>query len=481
MLEEITVRDFALIDNIGLRFSGGFNILTGETGAGKSLLIGAISFLLGAKTDADVIRDGADECVVTGTFDVSHNSAVLAWLQERGMSAEDGRIILRRTFRSTGRGFIYIQGQAMPRSDLQSITSLLVDIHGQHEHQNLLLSDSHRVLLDRFSGLDEQMDAYIRQYRLMHLRIHEREKAELEIRKHLLEKDFLRFQIQEIESAKLKVEEKEELEIEENVLAQHEKLFSAVETVCATLSSSGEGAASSLRKAKAALETASKIDPRLIEYTQRLSDAFYEVDDLADNIRSYHDSLSFDPQRLEWIEARLAAIRRLEKKYACSVQEILERAENIYKTLTASDTWEEERSRMDSEIEAIRGEVESRGDQISKERVRSSSLLGASIESTLRTMGMPNAGFTVAVSRMKDEKGTTVYGPTGCDIVEFLIAPNPGSPPRSLIRIASGGELSRVALAIKTVLSGLDTIETLIFDEIDSGIGEKLQHRWENI
>ncbi len=471
MLEEITVRDFALIDNISLQFSPGFNILTGETGAGKSLLIGAISFLLGAKSDAALIREGADECVVTGSFDIAGTPPATDWLAERGIEADESRIVIRRAYKSGGRGFIYIQGQAVSRSDLLSLTALLVDIHGQHEHQNLLLTENHRILLDRFAGIEEKLDSYAQTYRQLHSLREEREKAEAEMRQRHLEADFLRFQVQEITAAKLKSDEKEELETEENVLTQHEKLFASVEMAYAGLSFSGDGAASSLRKAKTALETASSIDPRLMDQAKRLADAFYEVDDLADSIRSYRDSLSFDPLRLEWIETRLAEIHRLEKKYAASVPEILERAENNKTKLIASENWEEDRAKMDAQIETLQEELASRGMEISIARTKASSHLAAAIESILRTMGMPNTGFLVSVTPRRNESGNAVFGPNGCDEVEFLISPNPGSPTRPLARIASGGELSRVALAVKTVLSGLDNVETLIFDEIDTGIG----------
>ncbi|MDP2815857.1 MAG: DNA repair protein RecN [Rectinemataceae bacterium] len=471
MLEELSVRDFALIDSLSLQFSSGFNILTGETGTGKSLLIGALSFLLGAKSDTAILRSGTDECVVTGIIDISAIPAALSWLIGHDIAHDDCRIVIRRGLKASGRSYIYLQGQAISRPDLQSLTSLLVDIHGQHEHQNLLIPDNHRVLLDRFSGAEKILDIYSDTYRQLQNLVSSREKAEKEIQQRLRESDFLEFQLHEIESAKLREGEKEQLETEENILTQHEKLFAAIETVHAGLSLSGDNTNPSLRKARSALEAAAGIDPRLNENAKRLTDAFYEVEDIADNMSSYRDTLSFDPQRLEWIESRLAEIHRFEKKYSNSVAGILRLAESHRTKLSATENWDAERAEMDSRIEELKKELARRGRELSDRRQKASVQLASSIESIIHTVGMPNTGFMVSVSVKMNEKGETVFGSHGCDEVEFMISPNPGSPFRPLVRIASGGELSRVALAIRTVLAGLDTVETLIFDEIDTGIG----------
>ncbi len=478
MLEELTVRDFALIERLSVSFTGGLNLLTGETGAGKSLLVGAIGFLLGAKADTGVIRQGAEESLVTGVLDVSRNAEAQAWLSARGLEPEEGRVLVRRGIKSNGRGSAYIQNQSALRSDLAELTSLLVDLHGQHEHQSLLLPENHRKLLDSYARIEGEAAAFGERFAALSAERRAYESALASEAERGREIEFLRFAVDEIGKAKLRLGEEEELQAEELLLSQHEKLFAAVEAAHGALSGGpagagdeGEGALAALRRLRSGLEGAGAIDPSLSDLARRSDDAFYELEDVADSLRHYLGSLSFRPERLEEVETRLSDIRKLKKKYGATIEAVLERLEEDKGRLSRLETWEEDKGEIERRIAGMEAEVLSAALALSEKRRAAAAGLQSKIESIVRTLGMPSAKFFVRVGRKLADGGKPVVGPYGVDEIEFLIAPNPGENAKPLARIASGGELSRVALAAKTVLAGSDSVDCLIFDEVDAGIG----------
>jgi DNA repair protein RecN (Recombination protein N) len=289
--------------------------------------------------------------------------------------------------------------------------------------------------------------------------------------------EFLRFAIDEIAKAKLRVGEEGELQAEELLLSQHEKLFEAVEAAHGALAGSaapgdgGEGALASLRRLRSGLETAAAIDPQVSDLARRSDDAFYELEDVADSLRHYLGSLSFKPERLEEVETRLADIRKLKKKYGASIEDVLARLEEDRGRLARLETWEEDKGEIERKIAIMETEVLTAAIELSEKRREAAVSLQSKIEAIIRTLGMPSARFFVRVGRKDTEGGKPVVGPYGVDEIEFLIAPNPGESAKPLARIASGGELSRVALAAKTVLAGSDSVDCLIFDEVDAGIG----------
>ena len=473
MLEELTVRDFALIERLSVSFTGGLNLLTGETGAGKSLLVGAIGFLLGAKADTGVIRTGAEESLVTGLLDVSGNVEAQEWLRQRGLEPEEGKVLVRRGIKSNGRGSAYIQNQSALRSDLAELTSLLVDLHGQHEHQSLLLPENHRKLLDRYARIEDEVLAFNSRFTALAAERRAYESALASEAERGREIEFLRFAVEEISMAKLRAGEEAEFEAEERLLSQHERLFAAVEAAHAALTDGegGEGALASLRRLRSSLETAGSIDTGLSDLARRSDDAFYELEDVADHLRHYVGSLSFNPQRLEEVESRLADIRKLKKKYGATIEAVLARLEDDRDRLARLETWEEDKGEIERRISVMQTEVLAAALTISEKRKVAATSLQAKIEAIVRTLGMPNAKFFARVGRKDSDGGKPVVGYHGIDEVEFLIAPNPGENAKPLARIASGGELSRVALAAKTVLAGTDSVDCLIFDEVDAGIG----------
>lgn len=474
MIEELSVRDFALIERLSVSLGGGLTILSGETGAGKSLLIGAIGFLLGFKADTGVIRTGAEEAIVTGVIDATRSPEAIAWLQGRGLEAEDGRVLVRRSIKANGRGSVFIQNQPALRSDLMELSSLLVDLHGQHEQQSLLSPENHRRLLDRFAGIEAEVAAFGERFGELSSKRRAFESALASEKERAREMEFLRYSVDEISKAKLRKDEEAELEAEEKLLSQHEKLFAAVDTAHESLRAEGEGsggALASLRRLRANLETAQGIDPGLADLSRRADDAYYELEDVADSLRSYTGGLKYSPERLEEIESRLADIHKLKKKYGASIEEVLKRLEEDGERLSRLETWEEDKDGLAAEIASLEAAVLAEALKLSERRSASAASLQSKIEAILRTLGMPNARFIVRIGRKEPEGGRPVVGPFGVDEVEFLIAPNPGEAPKPLARIASGGELSRVALAAKTILAESDTVDTLIFDEVDSGIG----------
>ncbi|MDR3277029.1 MAG: DNA repair protein RecN [Treponema sp.] len=479
MLEELSIRNYALIDNLTLPFERGLTILTGETGAGKSIVVGALSFLLGAKTDIEVIRTGAEEAQVQAVLSPEYHEA-LDWLASRGMELENGQVFVRRSIKATGRGAVYIQNVPVSRTDLEEFMGLLFDLHGQHAHESLLKKESHRRYLDRFARLEEE----VADYNAIFLVLVEKRKAlEASVssgRDRELRLEMLRFALEEIDKAALKSGESRDLETEAARLGDYEKLAELAGTTAEALS---EGEASTLslgRRARTALEGAAAIDASLESLRKRMEDLYYEAEDISGELRFYREGLRSDPGRLEEVEERLALIQRLRKKYAqgnstVTVEDaILAYREGVAVELEALSGAEENREHLAAEIATLERDLGSQALSLSSKRAAGAVSLGQEISGIIAVLGMPKARFSVqSVPRRRENGGGLVCGPWGADEVEFLISANPGEPLKDLSRIASGGELSRVMLAIKTVLSasGAGSAETLIFDEIDTGIG----------
>ncbi|MHB9292184.1 putative DNA repair protein RecN (Recombination protein N) [Hollandina sp. SP2] len=472
MLEELSVRNFALIDALSLTFEAGFNVLTGETGAGKSILVGSLSFLLGAKADPGIIRTGATEAHVSAVVSLSkQQQEALDWLNARGISPEDDRLIIRRTIKTSGRGTISIQQTPVSRGELMEFMAFLFDLHGQHTHESLLKKETHRKYLDRFAGLDEETAAFNRVF------------LEREAKKKVLDRlvrlaqdrgmrlEMLHYAVEEITQGNPKPGEIQELEREARRLGDFEKLAGFVQHLGAFLCDEELSILSLSRKIRAAMESAAVIDGRLASMAQRMEDWYYETEDLVEVFRGYRDTLTYDSGRLEAVEERLALLYRLKKKYGGdeeAIQEYRVKAEAEIEALTGSEASEEN---LTARISMLDAELDSQARRLSAQRIAAAHALEPRITAILICLGMPHARFSVSViSEAKGVKGPR-YHPWGMDEVEFFIAPNTGEPVKELSRIASGGELSRIMLAIKTVLSDADPLETLVFDEIDAGIG----------
>ncbi|MBN2441133.1 MAG: DNA repair protein RecN [Spirochaetales bacterium] len=471
MLEELNIHNYALIDRVNVKFSKGLNLLTGETGAGKSILIGALGMLLGSKGDPSLIRTGAKEALVSGVIDVSSNRDAQVWLTSRSIDFEDGIIILRRVLKQSGRGSIYIQSTPIPRKDLAELSSLLFDLHGQHAHQSLLVVDNHRKLLDRFAGTEEMTNQFYLQFKELTAVREKFSKLVSSERERLREVDILEHAIKEIHEAHLEPGEEEKLEKEHKILSNHERLFRCIEQIYQQTSESRNGALSSLRKAREDMDEASHIDTELSGLNNQLQDAFYEIEDFVQSIRQYKSRVEYNPARLVECEERLSLLRNLQKKYGDSIEEVLDFCRKSEEELEGIQNWEEEKKNLKIRISNLESDVRKQAGELSAKRKEFALDLQKKVEKELTELGMPKVRFNVNVQDKKNEEGKIIYTPFGIDSVEFLISPNLGEPFKPLMKIASGGEISRVMLALKSVLAEADHISSLIFDEVDAGIG----------
>jgi DNA repair protein RecN (Recombination protein N) len=477
MLEELSVRNYALIDRLVVPFEDALNVISGETGAGKSIIIGSLSFLLGAKAGADCIRTGADEVSVSAALSIKkENAEALAWLELHDIKTDDGVIVVRRTLKANGRNSMYLQDVPVSRAEAAEFMAFLCDIHGQHEHETLLKRETHRKYLDRFAGIDAEASEFNRVFQ----EFQEKRKTAADLAASEKDKsvkiELLSFSVDEIEKAALKKGETVQLEAEATRLASHEKLSAYVESASKALFD-GEGALLPLsRKVKTAAEGASSLDGSLQTLAERIGALYFELEDIGAEMRSYRDGLSFNPARLEEVEERLALIHKLKKKYAgrggagTAEEAILvykAEAEAEIEGLSAS---EERRGKLGEEIAALEEELRRRAKELTAKRKASALVLSKRISEILCHLGMQGAVFSVRVEQ------AAAIGPFGAEHIEFVISANKGEPLKELSRIASGGELSRVMLAIKTALSigsggGDNSPDTLVFDEIDTGIG----------
>ncbi len=471
MLETLVVANYALIERLEVRFTPGLNILTGETGAGKSILVGALGLLLGLKADPEAVRAGAEEAGVSGVIRLGGNQEALAWLEAQGIRPEEGAIIVRRSVRRNGKGTLFVQDSPLTLAGLRELTSLLFDMHGQHEHQSLLTPDNHRKLLDRYGDCTSQVEEFGAAHARL-LAAREKLAALLDGEKERQRGvELLEHAVAEITAARLDPVEEPALEQDSRLLANHEKMLRLLEDLYARIAESRGGALAQLRQGRALMQDLSGIDASLAPKAKQLEDAFYELEDLAQGLAERKGQMQFDPARLERVEERLALIRKLKKKYGGSVEEVLAHAEESRRELEGIEGSGELARQLEGDIAALEKELKTRAGEISRARRQAAAGLQVRVEEELRQLGMPKVRFQVDLQDRTNEAGKLLYTATGKDRVEFLISPNLGEPFRRLAQIISGGEMSRVMLALKNVLASSDQIGTLIFDEVDSGIG----------
>lgn len=468
MLSTLSIRNFAIIDRLDLQFGPGFNVLTGETGAGKSILMDALNLILGARAGAEMVRSGADRATIDAVFDVSLSPNLQQAVEQMGYELEGDQLFLSREVTSSGKSSCRIVGRPATVTQLKELGDWLVDLHGQHEHQSLLAVARHLDMLDDWGGksifdLRSQIgEAY---QALQKLR---REKESLETdareRAHLL--DLYQFQVKEISGAKLTLGEDEELQTEHKRVANAQKLAEAAQTAAAALGGGDgrAGALTALTLASRTLEEAAQLDETLRPALEAVRSAVYELTETERDLNRYQDSVEFDPERLEQIEERLELLRTLKRKYGDTVEEILsyrDETEAKLETLTHS---EERGAKLAQEIERADKKLRDLCKRLSGLRCKAAEEFQSITLSELRDLAMEKARFEVHI-----EQGEPTA--RGSDRVEFLIATNPGEPLRPLAKVASGGEISRVMLAIKSALARQEALPTMVFDEIDVGVG----------
>ncbi len=546
MLLELNIKDFAIIDNLRLSLHRLFNVFTGETGAGKSIIIDAVSALLGGKIGADFVRAGCERATVEGIFSIAalppihmewapfeatlegheqHNHAggssmmnggsvsvavvdaesadagvaFATLLREYDITPEDGQLMLSRDIFRSGRTVSRINGRTVSQQALQQVASWLVDIHGQSEHMSLLRPEQHVNFLDRYADLlplRDSLGVKVTEWRtarktLAALQQNEKEQAR--------RADFLRFEIEEIEKANLRPDEVEALEEERKVLSNAERLRELCALVYGAIKGGDSGgdsfqaALDLLRPALRSMNELARLDRELHEVETTLSEAIFQLDDVATSISSYESDIEDDPQRLADIEERLDLISRLKRKYGATIEEVLKRAEEDRAELDTIINRDELVITLQKQDQQLRHAIGQIAGQLSERRRAAAGRLSTEMEEQLNDLNMQRARFSVEMEQTPDENGVpaSVNGQpeqyyacdaTGIDRAQFLIAPNPGEPFKPLTKIASGGETSRLMLALKTILSAADATPTLIFDEIDAGIsgrsgqivGEKL-------
>lgn len=466
MLHSLHIENLAIIDRLEVSFQPGFNALTGETGAGKSILLDALALVLGERADPTLIRTGADKLKVSAVFLVPETVD----LSDLGVELEEGALYLAREVQTGGRSLARVNGQAVPLSVLKAIGDRLVDLHGQHEHQSLLKPSSHLEFLDRWLGepalnLRAQVREAVQSLQRLQAEYQELRQRERE-REQML--DLYRFQIDEIRSANLQIGEEEILQTEERRLAHAEKLLALAGSAYETLMEE-RGAYEQIANASLRLAEIARIDPSMAPLQETLESALVQVEEVAQLLRVYLETVEYDPQRLEEVVARLELIKRLKRKYGDTIEAILAYAQEAEQKLSALEHQSERLADLEAEIAEAQSRAESLSAQLSALRKQGAERFSAEVVRHLRDLAMERAEFLVSLSPKPMDA-------TGIDAVEFLFSANPGEPPRPLSKIASGGEMSRVMLALKTVLATASPVPTLVFDEIDAGLGGRTAH-----
>ncbi|MFQ5658744.1 MAG: DNA repair protein RecN, partial [Candidatus Methylomirabilales bacterium] len=443
MLREIAIRHFTVVEEARARFGPGLNVLTGETGAGKSIVIGALTLALGARSGAELIRAGAEEAVVEAAFALPQLGVVNDLLASQGIRLErEEDLLLRRHVAREGRSRAYVNGTMTGAGTLRALGEYLVDIHGQHESVLLQSPRRHLELLDAFGGLTEEVRGYQALYRRWQTLREEREVLERDEREKARFKDLLEHQIREIDSVHLVDGEEDALQTERAILAHHEKLLLAVEEAYTRLEADG-GVLSGLSGISARLREAGRIDARLAPQEGMAEEAKTLLQEVAISLRDYRSRLDFDPARLEAIEGRLHTIGRLKKKYGATVAEVLGYREQAALDLKRLEGAEERLAALHEEIRAVEADLWEQGERLSKGRETAAKKLAPEVVRELNELGMSRADFRVELKKAPGEDGRGSLKPVGLEEAEFLIMPNPGEGFKPLGKIASGGELSR--------------------------------------
>lgn len=462
MLEHLEIKNFALIENLSIDFHEGFNVITGETGSGKSIILGALGLLMGEKADASAIRNGADEITVNALISVPDNHEIIPWLKERDVEPEDGAVIVKRTVKANGRSVISVQGQMFTRADLTFLADSLIDMHGQSEHQSLLLSDRQRKIVDAYANDEEYLNRVSDNYHLIVNLRKQKEEIEKQLEEGKKQEDYLNFALEEISNAGIVENEDEELKEKVQRLGQFETIYENLNGCC-----------DKLKEIKALeydasfyLSKAGKCDSTLSDYIARLESTRIENEDIAQGLRDYINSVDYSEDAVNQMQERLSLLQKLKRKYGPTLSDVLLFAEDAGKKLDLCRNSESHLEKCEKELQNALAQYNGNALELSRKRLQAAQLLEKQIESTLRTLGMPNARFEIKVENISDKLSIC-----GNDNVMFMISANPGEELKEMKEIASGGELSRVMLALKTVLAEADSIQTQVFDEVDSGIG----------
>ncbi|GAD62352.1 DNA repair protein RecN [Aquipseudomonas alcaligenes] len=466
MLVHLSVHNYAIVEHLDLELQRGMSVITGETGAGKSIMLDALGLALGDRADSGVVRPGADKADILASFDLEDIAEARAWLAERDLD-NDGPCILRRVITSEGRSRGYINGAPCPLGDLKALGELLIDIHSQHEHQSLLKPDTHRRLLDEYAGSQElarQVQLAAQRWRQTRQELQRLSSSGDEQRaRHQL----LSYQLEELENLALGDNELEQLEQEHKALSNAEQLLSACRQVLDLCSESDAGNVLSALTASLNRLGGFSDQPALGEATNLLASAQIQVEEAIGELNRFIDHFDADPQRQQLLEERLDAIYGLARKHRVQPFELAELQQRLLQELEGLNADDEAVERLGEELAAYERHYREKADELSALRQQAAGRLAEAVQAEMQTLGMPGGRFSIELQAGSSDEPQ----PQGLEQVEFLVSANPGQPLKSLAKVASGGELSRISLAIQVITAQTSRVPTLVFDEVDVGIG----------
>ncbi|MDO6822554.1 DNA repair protein RecN [Marinobacter sp. 1_MG-2023] len=466
MLTQLTVSNYAIAERVELQFGKGMTALTGETGAGKSIVLDALGLAMGGRADAGTVRHGAKRADITATFDVSGISEALQWLESHELDDESD-CILRRVISKDGRSRAYINGQPCPLGHLKDLGGLLMDIHSQHQHQSLLRKETHRKLVDEFAGAEDlasQTREAWKSWNQIRGKLAERQQNAEESEARL---QLLRYQVEELDRLALESSEQKQLEQEQEQLSQADAIMHSSHQAALLCTEDETSAAGLVRQALQQLEQLPVAIPALADTIQMLNEAQIQISEAGDNLRHFVDDYEADPARLADVEERLSAIYQMARKHRINPEELPEFHERLSAELAELDGGEGSLEKLEAELEIQRKSFDKLAGELSEARAKAALELDQRIASELVQLSMPAVQFITQLHRNSQDEPA----PHGLEEVEFLVSANAGQPARPLAKVASGGELSRISLAIQVVVAQTSTTPTLIFDEVDVGIG----------
>ena len=482
MLRQLSIKNFAIVESVTMEFGPGFNVLTGETGAGKSLIVDALYFLLGDRINADMLRAGEERAVVEALFQVPLKSSAIKKLSEWGIDASRGEMLVKREFnRSSGKTRSFVNGEMATAAMISELGDWLVDIHGQHEHQAIFNIGRHRQLIDSFGHLEKLLEKTSDTYQTLSELLIEQTRLGGDSREIARRTDLLQFQVQEIEASGLESLNEEELLKKYQLMKHAEKITKYVTEAQRLMDEEGEGGATGLfGTVVSRLMDSAKLDPELEKIVEAAKATQENLNQLSFDLAQKLDSYSFSEAEFEELSDRIDGLNSLKKKYGDSVGEIVKYLGQIREELKNLKGREGRLKSLSSEIEKAAEQYRLASSQLSAKRSQAGADLANQVQTTVKELGLTHAQMGVQLTALEDpvspvvEKGKRLHlSPTGWDKVEFLFSANPGEPLRPLAKVASGGEASRVMLALKTVLAESDEVPTLIFDEIDTGVGAR--------
>lgn len=472
MLQELSIKNFAIISSLQLEFQMGMTVLTGETGAGKSIIIDAMGLLTGGRGSSDYIRQGASKCTLEGLFTMPKNQELVNLLEEIGIETEEEAIVVQRDISTSGKNICRVNGRIINIANLRKVGEFLVDIHGQNEHQELMQSEKHLGMLDAFGGkelfkIKERYERIYSEYRMIERKVRNRQKNEKEFAQRM---DMLQFQRDEIATADLVLGEEEQLTEERNKLGNFQKIADALAASYEAINGDGDSSLDKIGYAMNELLSIETLDPEYKVLSETIQNSYYLLQEASGDLSRHIDSLELDENRLNEVETRVELIRQMKRKYGESIESILDYYQEITHELADADFVEGRTGELEKLLVEKQQQVVENGLELRDSRKKIAKKLEKNILRELKELYMERTEFDIHFTELSEEQFTE----EGLDKVEFYIATNPGEPLKPLVRVASGGELSRVMLALKTIFSKSQGITSIVFDEVDTGVSGRV-------